>query len=135
MKRKAYVFGPMTGRVNYNYEAFAQAKRELEAVGYEVQTPFDCNARVWERHFGRPFNPGVDKCDYGDPLLCEMFAEDIAAVCWADVLVALPEWHLSRGGRIEAQVGLLFNKRFLFADTKEEFTPEFDLKVLGAWKL
>lgn len=117
--RKVYIAGPMTGRPHYNHAAFAEAKRRWQEAGYIVQTPFDANSRVWQRHYGRPFDPTVDTCDYGDPLLREMFAEDISTMLHSDLVALLPGWEYSSGVSRELPVALLFEMPTYDAETME----------------
>ena len=45
-----YVIGPVTGKKNRNEAAFEEARRKLEAAGYEVTTPLDLipESTSWE---------------------------------------------------------------------------------------
>ena len=45
-----YVIGPVTGKPNRNEAAFEEARRKLEAAGYEVTTPLDLipESASWE---------------------------------------------------------------------------------------
>lgn len=96
-----YLAGPMTGRPHYNVEQFEFYESRLEGDGHTVVTPFAPNSVVWSRHFGRPFDPRSDECDYGHPLLPEMLAEDFKVLLSADGVYFLPGWRQSRGSRHE----------------------------------
>lgn len=98
---KVYIAGPMTGHEYYNLHAFERAARHWRLQGHEVETPFDANSRVWRRHHGRDFDPTTDTCEYGDPILREMFAEDVAVLCGSDAVVMLDGWRDSRGASME----------------------------------
>jgi hypothetical protein len=39
MNKKAYIAGPMTGKMNWNFPAFHEAARILRAEGYDVNNP------------------------------------------------------------------------------------------------
>lgn len=39
MNKKAYIAGPMTGKPNWNFQAFHEAARVLRAEGYDVNNP------------------------------------------------------------------------------------------------
>lgn len=125
--RRLYVAGPMTGIPLYNYPAFETAREKYTARGYDVQTPFDCNSRVWERHYGKPFNPGVDKCDYGDPLLLEMMDEDIRTCIHAHTIVFLEGWIRSRGGRMECVIAHTAGKKLIDDSIGRYFTIEYTI--------
>jgi hypothetical protein len=109
---KVYIAGPMTGRKHYNHAAFMKAKEQWEALGHEAFTPFESNSIVWLRHHGRDFDPFTDRCEYGDPMLAEMMAENLRAVCLSDAIVLLDEWQGSKGSRAEIIVGKLAGKLF-----------------------
>jgi hypothetical protein len=111
--RTAYIAGPMTNRAAYNAAAFGVVARRLEEMGFVVRTPFEANSRAWKRHYGRDFDPATDRCDYGDPLLREMFAEDIAALLRSDCIVLLPDWHKSKGATLELSIARLFGLEVL----------------------
>lgn len=105
---KVYIAGPMTGFPAYNHKAFYDARAEWMGRGWEVETPFDANSRVWERHFGRPFDAYNDTCDYGDPILKEMFAEDVKVLLSSDVMAVLDGWENSKGATLEYQIASQF---------------------------
>jgi hypothetical protein len=113
---RLYIAGPMSGRSAYNYDAFEVARQHLTALGHEVETPFEANSRVWQRHHKRPFDPYSDRCEYGDPLLQEMFVEDIATLLRADGIALLDDWHTSRGATVELAIARLFGKAVLTQD-------------------
>lgn len=106
---KAYIAGPMTGYPAYNAEAFWVAAKDWADAGWRVVTPFECNSTVWMRHYGRAFDPFTDKCDWGDPILKEMFAEDVRALCSSDVVAFLPGWEKSRGATMEHRLATMFD--------------------------
>lgn len=87
----------MTGYEHYNVASFKEAAARWTAQGYQVETPFEANSRVWHRHYGRDFDPYKDTCEYGDPILAEMFAEDVAVLCSASGIVMLKGWQQSKG--------------------------------------
>ena len=101
---RLYLAGAMTGKPAYNALAFARAKLRLSQMGHSVATPLEVNSHVWARHHGRPFDPEHDRCDYGDPLLKEMLAADIAELLSRDGIALLDGWARSAGARLEAEV-------------------------------
>jgi hypothetical protein len=110
-----YVAGPMTGHAAYNVDAFRDVATAWTLAGHVVETPFDADSRVWKRHYGRAFDPYVDTCDYGDPLLREMFAEDIAVLLASDAVVVLPGWEQSKGATLECRIAAQFGIPILLA--------------------
>lgn len=117
---RLYVVGPMTGKPYYNWEAFRDAQKVWSWKGHEVNTPFDATNIIWNAHFGRDFNPYVDKCDYGHPLMLAHWLEDTRILLWADAIILLRGWESSRGSRVEVQTALLMGKRIFSAERHEE---------------
>ena len=107
----------MTGRLCYNVAAFEHAAAQWKDAGYEVVTPFDANSVAWRKHYGRDFDPRTDICDWGDPILPEMLAEDFAALCRSDIVALLPEWEKSKGARAEIVVAYNLGKEIRDAET------------------
>lgn len=119
-----YVAGPMTGYVHYNVYAFRDAQAALEAEGHCAVTPFEANSTVWRKHFGRDFDPFTDKCDYGDPLIAEMFLADLEVLRCADVVAFLPGWEASRGAKVEMLMARMFGKPCVCAVSGRTITLE-----------
>lgn len=119
MTMTMYVAGKMTGVRLYNFPAFDAAKSRWAALGYSVTTPADITRAVWREAHGREFDPACDACEYGDALLCEMFARDTAAACRADVIALLPDYPTSKGARIEIAIARQLGKPLRCADTGE----------------
>lgn len=122
---KVYIAGPMTGIPAYNAPAFAEAADFLRSMGHEVVTPHELNAALWMRMKGRVFNPEVDKCDYGDPMLNHMVADDLVHVCTYDAVALLPGWAKSKGSLLEVHAASLLNKRVLDAETGKDIAVQF----------
>jgi hypothetical protein len=137
---RVYVAGPMTGYPQENAPAFAEAAARLRALGHDVVTPVELNAMVWRRHHDSDYDPAVHKIGYGDPLLNEMFAEDLKEVCTRDAIALLPGWQNSRGAAREVFVAEALGKdcldamtgarmlvateyRFAYSGPVYEFTP------------
>lgn len=78
-----YVAGPMTGLPEYNYPAFQEAQRQLEALGFEVRNPIHIAATVTDKTWA-----GYMKAT--TRLLTE-----------CDAVALLPGWENSRGASIE----------------------------------
>ena len=117
MRRRVYIAGPMTAIPDYNAPAFRRAAAQWEALGWRVVTPFDTNSVVWRRHHGRDFDPATDRCDYGDPLLAEMWAENVRALGEADAVAFLPGWLDSVGASIEHRIATALRKPCWDAET------------------
>lgn len=112
-----YIAGPMTGYEHYNAAAFQTAATDWRAEGWQVVTPFECNSRVWQRIYGRDFDPATDHCDYGDPVLSLMLREDVRALASADAAAFLPGWRKSKGASFEFQVASMLGLELYDAAT------------------
>lgn len=108
--KKVYIVGPMSNFPFYNYPLFAALLKQWQRFQYDAKTPFELNSLVWQRHFGRDFDPFTDKCEYGDPLLAEMFAEDMKYLSECDIVAVAPGWENSKGSRLEIQAALTLKK-------------------------
>jgi len=113
---RVYIAGKMTGQPFYGYKRFMLAKRWWESYGHEVSTPFEANSRVWWRHHGRAFDPYQDRCDWGDPLMKEMFTEDVAELLVSDAIAVLGGWEESRGTRLEVRIAEQFGIPVILAE-------------------
>lgn len=130
---RIYIAGPMTGIPSYNIEAFREAADRFRLLGWTPLIPHDLNSIVWRRHFGRDFDPTRDVCEYGDPILNEMVAEDLKQLCSAHAIALLPGWEKSRGARAEALIANNLKMHFFDAQTGRERAAIFDLDFRWAW--
>jgi hypothetical protein len=135
---RVYIAGPMTGYPEYNYSAFSRAAADWQREGWDVVTPFECNSVVWRRHHDRDFDPALDACDYGDPILGEMLLEDVRALVEADGVAFLRGWEKSKGANLEYRLATALGKRLYHADTflplaepSESILAEADRLVSG----
>jgi len=86
--KRVYISGPITGIVNYNREAFAEAVKAVEAKGYTAISPFDLSIvskhKTWQ--------------DY--------MRDDIRAMMDADWVLLLPGYDKSNGALVEEAVAI-----------------------------
>lgn len=130
--KKVYIVGPMSNYPFYNYYLFLAVAAIWQAAGYEVKTPFELNSIVWQRHHGRDFDPLKDKCDYGDPILAEMCAEDIKWLCESDIVAVLPGWFNSKGTTTEILVAQNLQKEIVDALTMNPLTSRVTVATTSA---
>lgn len=126
---RLYLIGPMSGIEAYNVEAFEAAALKLREQGHTVTTPHEANNAPWFRRFGRDFNPRVDRCDWGDPILCELLAEDARVLYEADALAVLPGWEYSKGSRLEIAMAKAAGKPVLRAEDLEPLDAEVTIVI------
>jgi hypothetical protein len=127
---RLYVAGPMTGIPLHNAPEFQRVAELWRSWGHDVVTPLELNDRVWQKHYGRPYDPANDVVKYGHPLLPEMYALDLYEVLARDGVVLLDNWPLSRGGRGEVIVAHIFNKQtFTHDGMRLLITPEISFTV------
>jgi len=132
---KVYIAGPMTGYPAYNAAAFRAAKADWEAEGWEALTPLDTDSLVWQRHYGRDFDPETDVCDYGSPLLGEMFAENVAAITRCGHVAMLPGWEKSNGATVEHRIATVLGYPIYNAETFVRLAPPTETILEEAQRL
>jgi len=98
-KVKAYIAGPMTGCVDFNFPAFFAAEAKLRKMGFDVVNPARNDIEL------DGFNPKTDKAR---PHWWYM-RRALPLVCSCDVVVLLPGWERSRGTANERHVARLCN--------------------------
>jgi nucleoside 2-deoxyribosyltransferase len=125
---RVYIAGPMTGYEHYNEAAFLRAESEWRKAGHDAVTPWEANHAVWQKHFGRDFNPRTEVCDYGHPLLREILAADLALLASADIVAVLPGWRKSRGVAVELTVAASMGLPVYDAITREPLPAESALE-------
>lgn len=130
---KIYIAGPMSGIPYYNAPAFYDAQWRWQAAheNDEVEIPFDANSIVWRRHFGHAFDPYHDTCDWGDPILPEMIAEDNKALLMSDAVALLPGWEKSKGSRGEILLAYNTGKKFYDAITFEPMVLDAAVVIIN----
>lgn len=86
--KKAYISGPITGKENYNTEAFNNAQAILEKEGYSVVNPLKLSL----------ISPCKKWNDY--------MRDDIKALMDCDIVFALDDWEGSKGANIEIETAI-----------------------------
>ena len=111
---KLYLAGPMTGIPKFNFPAFEAAAQSLRAQGYEIISPHEqdspaVQAAAWASTDGKLDNHEAGAGETWGQIL----ARDVQIIAdRVEGIAFLPNWHKSRGARLEAFVGLLCNRRF-----------------------
>ena len=88
MKTKLYVSGPMSGRENYNQEAFEEAATVLKQLGYHPVTPFDLDT--------------VEPVAYHEWI--PNMKRDIKYLVTMDGVLVIDGWEDSKGATLEVAI-------------------------------
>lgn len=105
----AYIAGPMTGRKNWNIEAFAECERVLREAGAAMV-----------------FNPAtrdsIERYECGEVSRNELMGIDLLYLLQSSALVLLPGYTSSPGARVEFMVAAECGLRiFYWSDQYGEF--------------
>lgn len=109
---KWYLSGPMSGYPQFNFPAFDEAARILRAQGFEVVSPAELD-RPEVRAEALGSSDGTPTHVHGT--WGDFLSRDVKIVAdEIDGLIMLPRWQESRGAKLEAYVGILCQKKFMF---------------------
>jgi hypothetical protein len=110
-----YLAGPMTGYPQFNFPMFDRVASELRLRGLAIVSPAEMDseavrAAALASSDGK-LQPG-DKI--ADETWGEILARDVRVVAdEIEAVIVLPDWHRSRGARLEVFVALLCSKPVL----------------------
>lgn len=119
MGLKVYLAGPMSGKPQFNFPAFANAAASLREDGFEVVSPAEVDAEIGVADAALASKIGaLDAAGkIGGQTWGDLLARDVKLIADGGIqgIVFLPGWNKSRGARLEASVGML-QKNFQFFD-------------------
>lgn len=120
---RLYQAGPMTGIPDHNYPEFRRVTEFLRSLGHKVESPVELN-----EIYGIVPNP--DGSITAEELaLC--FKRNVESIFWCEGIALMDGWSESSGARVEAQLGIKLNKKFLWANTGVECdAPKFNVQVI-----
>lgn len=112
---KVYIAGPMSGIPQFNYPAFAQLAKELRKVvtspgeHIEVMSPPEMDPAAWQKDAMMSRHGDMDEMPAGTPSHGAFIGLGVQRILDGgfDAIVVLPDWHLSRGARVEVMAGLV----------------------------
>lgn len=107
---KIYLAGPMSGIKKFNFPYFDKVAEELRGVGFEVVSPAELDSLEYRERVLTANGHETDMpLTWGDCL-----ARDVRLIAdgGLDGIVLLPNWHESRGAKLEAFVGVLCSLKF-----------------------
>lgn len=94
-QERVYLAGPMRGYLNFNFEAFHAATKDLRERGYAVFSPA-------EHDESEGFDPSLNSLEGFS--LTDAMQWDLERVLEVDAVVVLPGWQASTGTGIEVMV-------------------------------
>src|ERR1700676_639197 len=103
----------MTGIPKFNFPAFTDAARTLRAEGFDIISPAEMDSDAVKAAAATSADGSLDaNGKIAGETWGEMLARDVRVIAdQADGIVFLPDWHKSRGARLEAFVALLSGKK------------------------
>lgn len=106
-----YIAGPMTGIPQFNFPAFFAAAEDLRKRGHGIVSPAEMDMEIGVTALDSPDGKLKDgKTDDGYTF-GDFLARDVKVIAdKVDGVVVLPEWHKSKGARLEVFVALISNK-------------------------
>lgn len=116
---KIYTAGPMSGIPQFNFPAFFAAAKQLREQGFEVISPAELDD---QEDKGAAMASPDGKLSSHQKTWGDFLARDVKLLADTGIqgIVFLPDWHKSRGARLEAFVGLLCGLKFAEYDPATE---------------
>lgn len=101
----------MQGIPQFNFPAFFAAAEVLRRLGYEVVSPAEIDDKDDN---GKAMQSATGQLQADDKTWGDFLSRDVKLIADGGIegIVFLPNWHRSKGARLEAYVGLLKGVRF-----------------------
>ena len=96
-KKRCYIAGPMRNHPNFNFDAFDQAKQEVEALGYHPISPADMDRiyEGWGKYPPEDWQPTAEEATH-------MILRDLDVIAnQCDAIYLLEGWETSSGANAE----------------------------------
>ena len=107
-----YLAGPMSGIKKFNFPAFDEAAESLRKRGWYIVSPAELDDET-TRKVALASKTGDPHAKSQQHTWGDFLSRDVKIVAdQCQGIVFLPGWHLSRGARLEAYVGLLCKHEF-----------------------
>jgi len=103
---KYYLAGPMTGYKQFNFPLFTKVTSGLRYLGYDITSPLetdepDMQEVAWKSETG-------EHDEQFNETWGEVLAKDVILISdHMEAIILLPNWHKSKGARLEVFVALL----------------------------
>ena len=100
-----YIAGPMSGLPQFNFPAFYEAQKAVEALGFDAINPAELDPpEVQEAAWASP-DGSLSGGQVGGHTWGELLARDVKSIAdGSDGVVLLPGWQTSKGARLERMV-------------------------------
>ncbi len=110
-----YLCGPMTGYEKFNFPLFHSAAADLRSKGFGIISPAEEDTPEVQKEALASIDGSLKDGKIGGLTWGEILAKDVIIVAdKVQGIIFLPEWHKSRGAKLEAVVGLLQGFSFQF---------------------
>jgi hypothetical protein len=134
-----YLAGPMSGIPQFNFPLFYRVTETLRIAGMDVVSPAELDDQEDKgAAMSSPDGDHTNRVHMGNKTWADFLARDVKLIAdKVQGIIFLPDWHKSRGARLEAFVGLL-QKDFEFLQYVDlpyntfQLVPMSRLEVLGA---
>lgn len=103
-----YLSGPMTGYPQFNFPLFHKAAAELRTAGYEILSPAETDL---DPEHAMKSKDGIMTAEFKESY-GEMLGRDVRMIIDnCDGMILLPNWHKSKGARIELATAVVMKKK------------------------
>lgn len=133
-----YLAGPMSGIPQFNFPLFYRVTETLRIAGMDVVSPAELDDQEDKgAAMSSPDGDHTNRVHMGNKTWADFLARDVKLIAdKVQGIIFLPDWHKSRGARLEAFVGLLqpnfeFFQYVDISDTAFSLEPMTRAQVLG----
>lgn len=103
---RVYIAGPMSGIPDYNFPEFARITKKYRDMGHTVFSPAENDFL----RYGKDFLEHPERFD-----LRRTISDDCRwLIEFADVIVVLPDWKLSKGVAVERALANFLGLKFIY---------------------
>jgi hypothetical protein len=124
---KVYIAGPMSGYKDWNFPAFFEAERQLEALGYEVTNPAHNDGATVQDAL-----QSAGPVDAPNNLWSDYMKRDLPHVMNVDMVCLLPGWQDSKGASLEVHVARAIGLPLMVLKD-EKLIPRVTVLGLSGW--
>jgi hypothetical protein len=111
-----YIAGPMRGIDHFNFPAFDEARKEVEALGYSPISPADLDREAGYDFSNLPANTDLESIGFS---LLNAIDRDVEALKECDAVYMLRGWERSKGARAEFALAEWMGLDVLYQQTED----------------